>query len=177
MSLHYSTAQVHNLIRQNEQTKKFFYKKYLLRFSDCIYDGKIHFSKYFEFFEMARFDLMHTFYSYLKSKKLDGNKQFGRDKLELGNFIVVRVSFNSYSNLELLVKDSVNIKTALIIHQKPLLEFEQIAFTESNPKPCVKANIKIAIVNEFFHKVDNWDHDILCAMIEFINAYGREDDI
>ena len=29
MSLHYSTAQVHNLIRQNEQTKKFFYKKYL----------------------------------------------------------------------------------------------------------------------------------------------------
>ena len=62
MSLKYSIDQVNDLIRENEKRKRYFTKIISPRFSDCIYERKIHFSKIFEFFEMARFDIMHDFY-------------------------------------------------------------------------------------------------------------------
>lgn len=169
MSLNYSSDQINELIRQNEKVKKYFYKEISPRFSDCIYNGKIHLSKYFEFFEMARFDIMHGFYDYYKNKKeLNGD-------ISLGSFVVVRIQCENYSGLNVSFCKDVQVKTALIIHQKPLLEFEQTAFTDNGDLPSVKANIKIAIVDSSFQKVDNWDKDVLLAMLEFINAYGKEE--
>ncbi len=168
MNLNYSADQINEWILQNEKIKRVFYQEIHPRFSDCIYNRKIHFSKYFEFFEMARFEIMLLFYDYLKEKKTSDAPP------SLGNFVVVRASFESYPDLGLPVNGFVKIKTAFIIHHKPLLEFEQTAFTKSG-NPCVKANIKIAIVNEKFEKIENWERDILGAMLAFTNQYGKEE--
>lgn len=168
MNLKYSIDQVSDLIRENEKRKLYFTKTIAPRFSDCIYDRKIHFSKIFEFFEMARFDIMHEFYDFYKEKS-DMNKD-----ISLGKFVVVRVLCENYEALNMPVYGNIETKTALIVHTKPLLEFEQIAYESRDYQPLIKANIRIAIVDDSFNKVDNWDDDILLAMLEFINTYGKE---
>lgn len=170
MSLNYSIDQASDLIRENEKRDREFpfIKVISPRFSDCIYERKIHFSKFFEFFEMARFDIMHDFYDFYETKK-QPNKN-----ISLGNFVVVRVQCENYEPLNTSIHGDVTIKSALIVHQKPLLEFEQIAVENQHNHTLIKANIKIAIVDTFFNKVENWDYDILLAMLEFINTYGKE---
>ena len=167
MSLKYSIDQANDLIRENEKRKRYFTKTISPRFSDCIYERKIHFSKFFEFFEMARFDIMHDFYDFYETKT-QPNKN-----ISLGNFVVVRVQCENYEPLNISIHGNVTIKTALIVHQKPLLEFGQIATENQHNQSLIKANIKIAIVDASFNKVENWDDDILLAMLEFINTYGK----
>lgn len=171
MSLKYSIDQASELIRENEKRKLYFSKTISPRFSDCIYNQKIHFSKIFEFFEMARFDIMHDFYDFY-TEKLELDK-----KITLGKFVVVRVLCENYEALNMPIYGDVEIKTALIVHQKPLLEFEQIAYENQSGQSLMKANIRIAIVDNSFNKLDNWDDDILLAMLEFINTYGKEKQI
>ncbi len=171
MSSNYSIEQINEMIRKNEKKKKFFAKKIHLRFSDYIYDRKIHFSKLFEFFEMSRFDIMHNFYDFVyKRSKLN-------EDINLGNFVVVRVQCDSYKTLNVSIYSDIQVKTILTIHQKPLLEFEQVAFECENNLPLIRANIKIAIVDNAFEKVEEWDRDILLAILEFINIYGKEEEI
>lgn len=159
--------QAKDLIMDNEKRRRYFIKKITPRFSDCMHESKIHFSKIFEFFEMARFDIMHNFYNfYQKKKQLNENTN-------LGNFVVVRVRCENYEALNKSVYGDITIKTALIVHQRPLLEFEQIAVESEHNQSLLKANIKIAIVDAAFNKTENWNSDILLAMLEFINVYGK----
>lgn len=168
MNLDYSIDQINELIRQNEKTKKYFTKDVSPRFSDRIYSKKIHLSKFFEFFEMARFDIMYSFCDFCK-------KRFATDDaVDLGKFVVVRVQCESFEEINMPVSGDVKIITALIIHQKPLLEFEQIACTYENCLPLIKANTKIAIVDATFEKINDWNKNILLAMLEFIHTYGKE---
>lgn len=169
MSLKYSIDQVNNLIRENEKRKRYFTKTITPRFSDCIYERKIHFSKIFEFFEIARFDIMRDFYEFCETKTQRNTN------ISLGNFVVVRVQCENYEALNMPIHENVAIKTALVVHQKPLLEFEQIATENRCNQLLVKSNIKIAIVDTYFNKVENWDDDILLAMLEFVNTYGKEE--
>jgi acyl-CoA thioesterase FadM len=169
MNLNFSIDQTNDLIRKNEKRKRYFLKKISPRFSDCVYERKIHFSKIFEFFEMARFDIMHSFYDFYQQKK-----QFN-ENVNLGSFVVVRVQCENYEMLNTPIYGDITIKTALIVHQKPLLEFDQTAFENENNQPLIKANIKIAIVDTYFNKVENWDSDVLLVMLEFINTYGKEE--
>lgn len=168
MSLNHSIERVKDLIRENEKRKWYFTKIISPRFSDCIYKQKIHFSKIFEFFEMARFDIMHDFYDFCEIKT-QPNKN-----INLGNFVVVRVQCENYERSNMPIYGNISIKTALIVHQKPLLEFEQIATENQHNDTLMKANIKIAIVDAAFNKVENWDDTILLAMLEFINTYAEE---
>ncbi len=140
MNLDYSIDQINELIRENEKIRKYFTKDVSPRFSDCIYSKKIHISKFFDFFEMARFDIMYSFCDFYKKKFI------ADETVDLGKFVVVRVQCESFEDINMPINGDVKIITALIIHQKPLLEFEQIACTHQNCLPLIKANIKIAIV-------------------------------
>ncbi len=168
MSSNYSSEQINELIRENERRKRYFVTKIKPRFSDYVYDNKIHFSKLFEFFEMARFEIVHGFYNFCREEHQ------GSDAENLGNFVVVRINSESFEALESSARGEISVKTALIVHQKPLLEFEQTAFNE-NGCQLIKANIKIAIVNKDLKKAESWDRDILLAMLEFINLKGKEE--
>ena len=99
------------------------------------------------------------------------------EDINLGNFVVVRVQCDSYKTLNVSIYSDIQVKTILTIHQKPLLEFEQVAFECENNLPLIRANIKIAIVDNAFEKVEEWDRDILLAILEFINIYGKEEEI
>ena len=166
MSLSDST--VMEMIRANEKHKKYFYKTIEPRFSDCIYDRRMHYSKMFEFFEMARFDIMHAFYDfYQKRSNCTGD-------VSLGSFVVVRLQCENFEALTRPVLGSVGIKTSLTVHQKPLLEFEQHAYNASG-EPLTQASMKLAIVDPTFRTVDVWDRDVLIAMLEFIDTHGKED--
>ena len=171
MNLNYSIDRLDELIRENEKGTKHFKKLITPRFSDCIYGRKIHFSKIFEFFEMARFDIMNSFYLYYKHRKNYG------ESINLGNFVVVRVQCDKYEALERPIYGDVSIETTLIIHNSPLLEFDQIAYDVDSGEMMFKANIRIAIVDETYGKVVSPDRDVLTAMLEFINLYGKEKTI
>lgn len=171
MNSHYSTEQIQQLIRQNEKKKKSFTKKISPRFSDCIYDKKIHLSKILEFFEMSRFDIMHDFYDFVYERRTL------HESINLGNFVVVRLQCDSYETRNNSIGGDIQVKTVLIIHQKPLLEFEQVAFDCEQHLPLARANIKIAIVDDTFAKVEEWDKGILLEMIEFIHTYGKEEEV
>ncbi len=170
MSSNYSSEQILELIRDNERRKRYFFTEIKPRFSDFMYDDKIHFSKLFEFFEMARFEIMHSFYDFCREEHQ------GTDAENLGNFVVVRINSESFEALENSARGEITVKTALIVHQKPLLEFEQTAFNE-NACPLIKANIKIAIVNKNLKKAESWDGKVLLAMLEFINLKGKEENL
>lgn len=166
MSLSDST--VMEMIRTNEKHKKYFYKTIEPRFSDCIHDRKMHYSKMFEFFEMARFDIMHAFYDFYQ-KRVNCTED-----VSLGSFVVVRLQCENFEALTRPVFGQVGIKTSLTVHQKPLLEFEQLAYNASG-EPLTQANMKLAIVDLSFRTVDEWDKDVLLAMLEFIDTHGKED--
>ena len=169
MTLNDSMENISERIREQEKNKRYFYKTILPRFSDCIYDGKIHFAKIFEFFEMARFDIMHQFYDFYQKK------QASQERVNLGSFVVVRIQCDNGEKLQEPVAGEILIKTALTVHPKPLLEFEQIAVSSSTGEILTKANIKIAIVDAEFRTVEVWEQEILLAMLEFIFTYGKED--
>lgn len=168
MSSNYSSEQINELIRDNERRKKYFFTLIKPRFSDYVYDNKIHFSKLFEFFEMARFEIMHDFYDFCNEKHQ------GADAENLGNFVVVRILSESFDALENSALGEISVRTALIVHQKPLLEFEQTAFNK-DAEPLIKANIKIAIVDKDLKKAESWNREILLAILEFINLKGKEE--
>ena len=171
MSLSGASANIAEMIRENEQHRKYFYKTIDPRFSDRIYDGRIHFSKIFEFFEMARFDIMHGFYDFFQSKKLCETEP------DLGSFVVVRVQCENSQALFRPVEGGLVIKTALTVHQRPLLEFEQIALSRDGGTVLSQVDMKIAIVDKSFKTMEAWDEEILLAMLEFIQSYGKEDII
>lgn len=171
MSLSGASVNLTEMIRENEQHRKYFYKTIEPRFSDRIYDGRIHFSKIFEFFEMARFDIMHGFYDFYQTKKPCETKP------DLGSFVVVRVQCENSEALSRPVEGALEIKTALTVHLKPLLEFEQIALCKDDGNVLTRVDMKIAIVDKSFKTVEVWDEEILLAMLEFIQSYGKEDII
>lgn len=168
MSLSDSSMNIAEMIRRNEKHKKYFYKTIEPRFSDCIYDRKMHYSKMFEFFEMARFDIMHAFYDFYQKRANC------TEDVSLGSFVVVRLQCENFEALTKPVSGSVRIKTSLTVHQKPLLEFDQLAIN-SVGEPLTQANMKLAIVGPSFKTVEVWDNDILLAMLEFIDTHGKED--
>ena len=169
MSLSGSSVNITEMIRENEQHKKYFFKIVEPRFSDRIYDGKIHYSKIFEFFEMARFDIMHAFYDFFKKRSnCDG-------EIRLGSFVVVRVQCENFDALQKPIDGKIEIKTALTVHQRPLLEFEQTALQCDKNIPLTKTSMKLAIIDDHFKTVEKWDDEILLAMLEFIQTHGKED--
>lgn len=171
MSLLYSMEQANALIRENEKRKRYFTKTISPRFADCIYERRIHFSKLFEFYEMARFDILNDLYEFRRKKT-------GQEQLSgLGNFVVVRVQCDCREALHHTRTQDITIKTALVVHQKPLLEFEQLAFDEDSGELLMEANIRIAIVDDTFHKAENWESNTLLAILEFINTYGKEEPL
>ncbi len=171
MSLNGASVNITELIRENEQYRKYFYKTIDPRFSDRIYDGRIHYSKIFEFFEMARFDIMHGFYDFYQAKKSCESEP------DLGSFVVVRVQCENFEALSRPVEGAIEIKTALTVHLKPLLEFEQTALCKGSGNVLTQVSMKIAIVDKSFKTVDQWEEEILLAMLEFIQSYGKEDII
>ncbi len=167
MNSKYSIQEINEMIRKNEHQKRYFHKTISPRFADKTYNQRIHISKYYEFFEMARFDIMQEFYNFLKNEtKTDKD-------VNLGNFVVVRTNADIISDVSISGGKNIDLYTALIIHNRPLLEFEQIAYDENSQNAIVKANIKIAIVNERFEKVEDWNQQILCCMLDFINKFGE----
>lgn len=120
---------------------------------------------------MARFDIMHGFYDFYQTKKPCESKP------DLGNFVVVRVQCENFEALSRPVEGAVEIKTALTVHLKPLLEFEQIAMCKGEGSLLNQVSMKIAIVDKNSKTVETWDEEILLAMSEFIQTYGKEDII
>ncbi len=166
--MEYDLQALHSRIHENEKHKRYFMKEITPRFADSIYQHRVHFSKFFEFFEMARFDIMHGFSDVFCAKT-------GRTgAVSIGNFVVVRANAEQFQTPQLTDSDHIRIATALILHQKPLLEFEQLAFLSSSDRPVIQANLKIAIVDENFTTVDRWDLEILDAMLDYIEQHGEE---
>ncbi len=164
----YSSVQIAEMIRENENNKRYFYTEISPRFSDYMYDSRLHVSKIFEFFEMARFEVMNDFFDFFGKMRADGNKP------NFGNFVVVRVKCDNFDCLNSPKSGKISIKTALTVHQKPLLEFDQAAFTDEN-QMLTKANIKIATVDRNSKTLENWGNDVLTAMLEFIKTKGKEE--
>ena len=160
-------CQIQTLLRMNAKNKKYFFKKIDDRFSDYIDGRQLHFSKLFEFFEMARFELMEDFYDYYR------NKRPTEEDLNLGKFVVGRIQSETYEALYEEIKDEITIKTNLKVRHIPLLEFEQIAYRGKEKLFC--ANVKVIMVDDHLNKIETWNPNVLETMLEFIESKGKEE--
>ncbi len=166
MSLQVINHDIQENLKKNRQKNKFFPYEISYRFSDCIYEHHIHFSKFFEFFEMARFDVMTQFMDFYQKKTKS------KEQIDLGNFVVIRIQSEMSEAIEKSLSENIQIKTNLFVHHKPLLEFQQIAYCQK--EKLLEAKVKVVLVDEKMHKVEDWDLDILSAILEFIEEKGRE---
>lgn len=112
------------------------------RFADYVAGSVVHVSKYFEFFELARFDVLRLFREYLSN-------QCKADNLSDCFFVVVKVDF---SEMCILCKGThFWVETELLIDKIPVLEFRQSIRSDTD---CYcEASIKTAIVSNDFQLV------------------------
>lgn len=167
MNLRLMDNELQNRLKANEKNKKLFTSDITVRFSDCIYGHQLHFSKIFEFFEMARFEIMEEFYAFYQEKKKTNKK------INLGSFVVVRVQSEIFDGLKEESLENIQVKTNLLVRHKPMFEFKQAAYRQG--EKIVEAKVKVVLVDEKMNKVENWDLDVLRAILEFIDQKGKEE--
>lgn len=167
MNLKLMDKELQELLKANEKNKKVFTSEISVRFSDCIYGHQLHFSKIFEFFEMARFEIMEEFYTFYQEKKKSDKK------INLGSFVVVRVQSEIHEALKKESTEDIQVKTNLLVRHKPMFEFKQIAKRQG--EKIVEAKVKVVLVDEKMNKVENWDLDVLKAILEFVDQKGKEE--
>lgn len=155
-------------LKKHRQNEKYFTNEISYRFSDCMDGNRIHFSKLFEFFEMARFDIMEQFYTFYQKKKKE-------ERIDLGNFVVIRIQSEISEAIEKRMNENILVKTNLIVHHKPLFEFKQIAYCQK--EQLLEAKVKVVLVDQNMQTVQDWDLNVLSAILEFVDQKGKEESL
>lgn len=134
------------------------------RFSDLISNEEIHPSKLFEFFEMARFDVLSRF---------QGSAQITGDNLRRtrqARYVVAKADFNQLRTWH--GRGKMTIRTRLVVNSIPMMEFYHRVFDEA--QTCyAEATVKIAAVDEQIRLLPDWESSICGQMSQFIINKGE----
>ena len=130
------------------------------RFADYVAGSVVHVSKYFEFFELARFDVLRLFREFL-------SHQCKSDKLNDYIFVVVKVD---YSEMIILRKGRhFWVETELLIDKFPILDFQQSVRSETD---CYcEALIKTAILSNDFKLLHDSESILKNQLEEFLSSH------
>lgn len=142
----------------------YFYLDIFPRFSDLVSGSEIHPSKLFEFFEMARFDVLSRFQS---------SAQISEENLlrtRQAQYVVAKADFNQLHPWH--GRGRMTIQTRLTVNNIPMMEFSHRVLDESRAV-CAEATVKIAAVDEEFHLFQDWERSICGQMSRFIITKGE----
>lgn len=132
------------------------------RFADFICGGQLHCSKQFEFFEMARFDVLQQYEQFLAREGYDALRTEAHPVF----FVVAKTD---YTNIRPVTRaEKVLVRTRLIVQNIPVLEFHQALLQANSSHVCAEAVIKIAIVDENMATIRNWTQSIQRSMLMFV---------
>lgn len=134
------------------------------RFSDLISNEELHPSKLFEFFEMARFDVLSRF---------QGSAQITGENLrrtQQARYVVAKADFNQLRTWR--GRGKMTIQTRLVVNSIPMMEFYHRVFDEA--QTCyAEATVKIAAVDEQIRLLPDWESSICGQMSQFIINKGE----
>lgn len=159
--------EVEALFLEIHEKKYYFYFKVKTRFSDFFGEGFLHFSKCFEYFEIARFDILDRFQKYRMEKHRS-------KKIEKIYFVVVKANYEHMQNLS--VCDEVTIKTRLIVEKIPYLKFRQMLMDVETSQVYAKADLKIALLDQEMKGIKKWDEEVFFDMISCVKDLGKKED-
>ena len=153
---------------QEQKAQRYYFFTHLQpRFSDLIQGQRLHFSKCYEYFEMARFDVLERFrqseWSAVSKNSLNGLL-----------FLVVRTEYTQHRQWE--GKRPIRIKTRLLVQKMAVLEFEQELLDETSSTPYASAVIKVAAVKQDLQRIADWEDTFAPVMSMFVVQNGIKDE-
>ncbi|MCI7813782.1 MAG: hypothetical protein MR543_08945 [Robinsoniella sp.] len=137
------------------------------RFADFFGGGSLHFSKCFEYFEMARFDILELFESYRAARGR-------RDSMEKIYFVVVKADYEKMDNVGMC--GNLRVQTQLIVEKIPYLGFRQSLTDMDGREIYAKTEMKIALVDQEMRRIERWKEELFFDMISFVKDMGRRED-
>ncbi len=153
---------------QEQKARRYYFFTHIQpRFSDLIQGQRLHFSKCYEFFEMARFDVLERF-------RQSEWSPVSKDSLNGLLFLVVRTEYTQHRQWE--GKRPIRIKTRLLVQKMAVLEFEQELLDETSSTPYVSAVIKVAVVKRDLRRIADWEDTFAPVMSMFVVQNGIKDE-
>ena len=153
---------------QEQKARRYYFFTHIQpRFSDLIQGQRLHFSKCYEFFEMARFDVLERF-------RQSEWSPVSKDSLNGLLFLVVRTEYTQHRQWE--GKRPIRIKTRLLVQKMAVLEFEQELLDETSSTPYVSAVIKVAVVKQDLRRIADWEDIFAPVMSMFVVQNGIKDE-
>lgn len=153
---------------QEQKARRYYFFTHIQpRFSDLIQGQRLHFSKCYEFFEMARFDVLERF-------RQSEWSAVSKDSLNGLLFLVVRTEYTQHRQWE--GKHPIRIKTRLLVQKMAVLEFEQELLDETSSTPYVSAVIKVAVVKQDLRRIADWEDIFAPVMSMFVVQNGIKDE-
>lgn len=132
------------------------------RFADFICGGQLHCSKQFEFFEMARFEVLRQYEQFLARRSYPALRTPEQPIF----FVVAKADYTSLRPV--LQTPEIWIRTRLMVQNIPVLEFRQALLLPKTQEICAEAVIKIAIVDHNMAMIQNWTQSIQQSMLAFV---------
>lgn len=156
------------LQKQQMGKRLFFWDREPMRFSDWMWDGTIHPAKLLVFYEEARFRILENYQEYCKGLGDPGEigQILGRIR-----FVVTRiVTDHRDKNPPVYTKQKeLLIRTRMIIHPVPVMEFHQCAKGQETT-----TTVSTALIDEKGQMIQKWDEKIYNSMLLFVNEKGSE---
>lgn len=153
-------------LAEQSQKARWFETTFQTRFADYVHGGKLHCAKCFEFFEMARFDLLSRFKLILDESSAEHMMEYF--------FLVAKVDYERIQ--EPLRSGYIKIRTRLLVQSSPVLEFTQELLDPVTGEVSIKATVKVAMVDQNMRMVTHWQGTILQQILEFVTAKEERED-
>lgn len=145
----------------------YFFTHIQPRFSDLIQGQRLHVSKCYEFFEMARFDVLERF-------RQSEWASISKESLNGLLFLVARTQYTQHR--QWVGERPIRIKTRLLVQRLAVLEFEQELLDETSSEPYASATVKVAAVKQDLQRVTDWEDTFAPVMSMFVVQNGIKDE-
>lgn len=153
---------------QEQKARRYYFFTHIQpRFSDLIRGERLHVSKCYEFFEMARFDVLERF-------RQSEWSAVSKDSLNDMLFLVVRTEYTQHR--QWTGKRPIRIKTRLLVQKMAVMEFEQELLDETSSAPYASATVKVAAVKQNLQRITDWEDTFVPVMSMFVVQNGIKDE-
>ena len=153
---------------QEQKARRYYFFTHIQpRFSDLIRGERLHVSKCYEFFEMARFDVLERF-------RQSEWSAVSKDSLNDMLFLVVRTEYTQHR--QWAGKRPIRIKTRLLVQKMAVMEFEQELLDETSSAPYASATVKVAAVKQNLQRITDWENTFVPVMSMFVVQNGIKDE-